>query len=305
MSSLNIMQSTTSIQTQDPMERVLDEFKGFFNLNEMPFLLLPNTSFYVDLPSHQQCFSTLMFAVASGEGIIKIIGEVGTGKTLLCRRLLNSLNEDKYYSAYIPNPNLNPTELKRALARELQVPDLEWLGDDEIMEAINKRLLKFALNNKRVVLVIDEAQSLPEESVEALRLFTNLETESEKLMQIVMFAQPELDEILSKHNLRQLRQRITFSQNIENLNKSHVRQYVYHRLAVAGYNGKPIFNEGAISALYEYSKGIPRLLSILSGKSLLIAFSKGSRTVTKAMIRRAAQDTESIEFKPKWFFGWV
>ena len=134
MSSLNIMQSTTSIQTQDPMERVLDEFKGFFNLNEMPFLLLPNTSFYVDLPSHQQCFSTLMFAVASGEGIIKIIGEVGTGKTLLCRRLLNSLNEDKYYSAYIPNPNLNPTELKRALARELQVPDLEWLGDDEIME---------------------------------------------------------------------------------------------------------------------------------------------------------------------------
>ena len=120
-----------------------------------------------------------------------------------------------------------------------------------------------------------------------------------------MFAQPELDETLSKHNLRQLRQRITFSQNIENLNKSHVRQYIYHRLAVAGYNGKPIFNEGAINALYEYSKGIPRLLSILSGKSLLIAFSKGSRTVTKAMIRRAAQDTESIEYKPKWFFGWV
>lgn len=304
MSSVNVIEMKRPLEKQDSMERVLDEFKSFFNLNEMPFLLLPNTSFYVDLPSHQQCFSTLMFAVSSGEGIIKIIGEVGTGKTLLCRRLLNSLDEDEYYSAYLPNPNLNPVELKRALARELQVPDIEWLGDDQIMEAINKRLLKFAMNNKRVVLVIDEAQSLPEESVEALRLLTNLETESVKLMQIVMFAQPELDEILNKHNLRQLKQRITYSQHLEHLNKSHVRQYVFHRMAVAGYNGKPIFNDGAINALYEYSKGVPRLLSILSGKSLLIAFSKGSRTVTKAMIRRAARDTESIDLKPKWFLGW-
>lgn len=305
MNGINVIPMKRATHQQDSMKLMLDEFKNFFDLDEMPFSLLPNTSYYVDLPSHQQCFSMLMFAVASGEGIIKVIGEVGTGKTLLCRRLLNSLNEDEYYSAYIPNPNLNPVELKRALAKELQVPDLAWLGDDELMEAINKRLLKFALNNKRVVLVIDEAQSLPDESIEALRLLTNLETESEKLMQIVMFAQPELDEILNKYHLRQLRQRITFSQKLDLLNKSHIRQYVHHRLAVAGYNGNSIFNDGAINALYEYSNGVPRLISILCGKALLIAFSKGERGVTKAMIKRAAKDTECIQFQPKWFFGLV
>ena len=303
MNSINAIPMKRSAEKQEPMKRILDEFKYFFNLNEMPFSLLPNTSYYVDLPSHQQCFSMLMFAVVSGEGMIKIIGEVGTGKTLLCRRLLNSLNDDEYYSAYIPNPNLNPIELKRTLAKELQVTDLEWLSDDELMEAINKRLLKLALNNKRVVLVIDEAQSLPEESIEALRLFTNLETESEKLMQIVMFAQPELDEMLNKYHLRQILQRITFSQRLEYLGRSHIRQYVNHRLAVAGYNGESVFNEGAISALHEYSKGVPRLISILSGKALLIAFSKGERRVTRNMIKRAAKDTECIQYQPKWFFG--
>ncbi|MGK0443289.1 MAG: MSHA biogenesis protein MshM [Bermanella sp.] len=290
---------------QDPMKIMLEEFRRFFNLHDMPFSLLPNTHYYVDLPSHQQCFSMLMFAVASGEGIIKIIGEVGTGKTLLCRRLLNGLDEDEYYSAYIPNPNLNPVELKRALAKELQVPDLSWLADDELMEAINKRLIKFALNNKRVVLVIDEAQSLPDESIEAIRLLTNLETESEKLMQVVLFAQPELDETLSKYHLRQLKQRISFSQRLGQLDKPHIRQYIQHRLAIAGYNGKPIFNEDAIKFLHQCSQGVPRLISIICSKSLLIAFSKGEHTVTKAMVKKAVMDTESIDYRPKWFFGLI
>jgi MSHA biogenesis protein MshM len=303
MSSISAIPLSKKNKTQDPMKIILEEFRHFFNLNEMPFSLLPNTNYYVDLPSHQQCFSMIMFAVSSGEGIIKIIGEVGTGKTLLCRRLLNSLDEDEYYSAYLPNPNLNPIELKRALAKELQVPDLSWLGDDEIMEAINKRLIKFALNNKRVVLVIDEAQSLPDESIEALRLLTNLETESDKLMQVVLFAQPELDETLNKYHLRQLKQRISFSQRLEQLDKSHIRQYIQHRLAVAGYNGKPIFNEDAIKFLHHCSKGIPRLISILCNKALLIAFSKGEKTVTKAMVKRAVLDTQSIEYRSKWFFG--
>lgn len=289
----------------DPMKIMLEEFRRFFHLNEMPFSLLPNTNYYVDLPSHQQCFSMLMFAVASGEGIIKIIGEVGTGKTLLCRRLLNGLNDDEYYSAYLPSPNLNPIELKRALAKELKVPDLGWLADDELMEAINKRLLKFALNNRRVVLVIDEAQSLPDDSIEAIRLLTNLETESEKLMQVVLFAQPELDETLNKYYLRQLKQRITFSQRLEQLDRHHIRQYIQHRLAIAGYNGQPVFNEGAIRLLHECSKGVPRLISIICNKSLLIAFSKGESTVTKSMVKRAVMDTESIEYRPKRFFGLV
>lgn len=285
------------------MSQVLDDFRDFFDLQDMPFSLLPNTEYYVALPSHQQCYSMLMFALACGEGIIKVSGEVGTGKTLLCRRLVNSLDEDTYYSAYIPNPNLNSMELKRALAKELQVPDLGWVSDDELMEEINKRLIKFAQNQKKVVLVIDEAQALPEDSIEALRLLTNLETENQKLLQIVLFAQPELDDMLSKHHLRQLRQRITFSHELSRLNLDHVRQYVLHRLSIAGYEGPQVFNEGAIRLLHYYSKGVPRLISIICGKALLIAFSKGERLVTKSMIKRAVMDTEGIEVRSKWFFN--
>lgn len=281
--------------------QVLEEFRGFFQLQEMPFSLLPNTQYYVDLPSHQQCYSMLMFAVASGEGIIKVTGEVGTGKTLICRRLLNTLSPD-FYTAYLPNPNLNPIELKRALAKELQVPDLGWIEDDGLMEEINHRLIKLAQNNKKVVLVIDEAQALPEESIEALRLLTNLETESQKLLQVVLFAQPELDSLLEKHHLRQLRQRITFSYDIERLDRSHVEQYVNRRLAIAGSLGEPVFNDDTYPLLHHYSGGIPRLISILCGKAMLIAFSKGTRQVDKSMIKRAAKDTESVQSHKKWFW---
>lgn len=293
----------TNQLSETSMGQVLEDFRLFFDLQDMPFSLLPNTEFYVALPSHQQCFSMLTFALACGEGIIKVTGEVGTGKTLLCRRLLNTLDETEYYSAYIPNPNLNPVELKRALAKELQVPDLGWISDDQLMDEINKRLIKFAKNNKKVVLVIDEAQALPEDSIEALRLLTNLETENQKLMQVVLFAQPELNVMLSKHHLRQLRQRITFSHELSRLTKEHVNQYVLHRLSIAGYEGQPIFNDSAIQLLHRYSNGIPRLISIICGKSLLIAFSKGDQVVTKAMIKRAVKDTEGIDYKSNWLFG--
>ncbi len=300
MSSMTALKFSPAM-AGDSMGQVLEEFREFYNLKEMPFSLLPNTQYYVELPSHQQCFSMLMFAVASGEGIIKVIGEVGTGKTLLCRRLLNTL-EGEFYSAYLPNPNLNPTELKRALAKELGVQDLEWIEDDGLMDEINKRLIKLAQNNKKVVLVIDEAQALPASSIEAIRLLTNLETESQKLMQVVLFAQPELDQLLAQHDLRQLRQRITYSHVISRLDKHHVAQYVHHRLAVAGYVGEPVFTDESIDQLHYYSEGIPRLISILCGKAMLIAFSKGKRSIDKSMVKRAAKDTEGVRMKIKWLF---
>ncbi len=292
------------MEASQSMVHIMDEFRSFYGINDMPFSLVPNTQYYVALPSHHECFSMLLFSIASGDGFIKVTGEVGTGKTMLCRRLLNSLDELKYYSAYIPNPKLSPIELKRALAKELQVQNLDSVDDQNLLNEINMRLLVLAVQDKKVVLVIDEAQALPEESLEELRLLTNLETETYKLMQIVLFGQPELDHTLAQHHFRQLRQRITFSHNLNRLNKSGIGQYIQHRMAVAGYNGVPVFDDSSIRLLHKATQGIPRLINIVCAKALLIAFSKGQQTVKKAMIKTALVDTEGIQYKSNWLLGY-
>ncbi len=285
------------------MRQVIEEFRSFFGITDMPFSLVPNTQYFVALPDHRECFSMLLFAIASGDGFIKVTGEVGTGKTLLCRRLLNSLDEQEYYTAYLPNPRLSPIELKRALAKELQVTKHESIKDQNLLDEINRGLIFLAQQNKKVILVIDEAQALPEESLEELRLLTNLETETHKLMQIVLFGQPELDQILSQHHFRQLRQRITFSHALDRLNKPGIRQYVHHRMMVAGYNGEPVFDSACINLLYKATQGTPRLINIVCAKALLIAFSKGQQKVKKAMVRAALNDTEGVNYRSGWLLG--
>ena len=302
MSHNHALHLDTHMPTDYSMGQVMEDFKRFFGIDEMPFTLLPNTQYYVALPDYQQCLAMLSFALNCSEGIIKVTGEVGVGKTMVCRRLLNSINEDAFYTAYIPNPNLTSVELKRAVAKELQVPDLNWIAEEELMEAINKRLIKLAQNNKKVVLVIDEAQALPMHSIETLRLLTNLETEQQKLMQIVLFAQPELDDTLSKYEIRQIRQRITYSYHLKPLNRLQTEQYILQRMAIAGYQGATAYSASAITTIFKYSQGIPRLISILCSKSMLIAFSKGEREITKAMIKKAALDTEGVDKPPSWFF---
>jgi MSHA biogenesis protein MshM len=279
---------------------IIDDFRAFYGVSEMPFSLVPNTQFYLALPSHNECFNMLMFSIASGEGFMKVTGEVGTGKTLLCRRLLNTLETEEYYTAYLPNPRLSPIELKLAIAKELEISDLDTTRDRDLLDAISLRLIDLALNKKKVIVIIDEAQALPEETLEELRLLTNLETENQKLIQIVLFGQPELDEIISLHHFRQLRQRITFSHKLEALSKKSVEYYVQHRMIVAGYNGEPIFENGAIKLLFKASKGTPRLINILSGKAMLIAFSRGQKKVKKSMINSAIKDTEGVSIKSNW-----
>jgi len=285
------------------MKQVIEEFRSFFGIKELPFSLVPNTQYFVSLPDHRECFSMLLFAIASGDGFIKVTGEVGTGKTLLCRRLLNSLDEQEYYTAYLPNPRLSPIELKRALAKELQVTKHDTIKDQNLLDEINRGLIFLAQQNKKVILVIDEAQALPEESLEELRLLTNLETETHKLMQIVLFGQPELDQILSQHHFRQLRQRITFSHLLDRLNKPAIRQYIHHRMMVAGYNGEPVFDNACINLLHKATQGTPRLINIVCAKALLIAFSKGQQKVKKAMVRAALNDTEGINYSRSWLLG--
>ncbi|HEY8331801.1 MAG TPA: AAA family ATPase, partial [Pseudomonas sp.] len=188
-------------------------YLSFFGLGEKPFALTPNTAFLVRLAPYQACLNLLRVALGEGEGFIKVSGEVGTGKTLLCRALLNALSEDdgRWQVAWLPNPGLSPRDLRQALAHELRIADAEHLDDHSLLAALNQRLIELAAEGKRTVLLIDEAQALPPKTLEALRLLTNLETEHCKLLQVVLFGQPELDAVLEQPEFRQLRQRITFS----------------------------------------------------------------------------------------------
>lgn len=268
-----------------------------FGLRELPFSLTPNTQFFLNMASYHKAYNMLMVSLANAEGFIKIVGEVGTGKTMLCRKVLNTLEEDKeaYVTAYIPNPVLSPKGLFLAFAEELNIEIDQDVGHHRLLKAITEKLVEFSANNKQVVLFIDEAHAMPEQTLEALRLLTNIETEQVKLFQVVLFAQPELDVSLSQPSLRQLRQRITFSFEIEALDRDGVERYVVHRLATAGYNGPFLFSKRALDYLYRTSDGIPRVINILCHKALMVAFGKGERTVQIDHIKNAAEDTEGVE----------
>lgn len=268
-----------------------------FGLRELPFSLTPNTQFFLNMASYHKAYNMLMVSLSNSEGFIKIVGEVGTGKTMLCRKVLNTLEEDKdnYVTAYIPNPVLSPKGLFLAFAEELNIPVDQDVGHHRLLKAITEKLVEQSAANKQVVLFIDEAHAMPEQTLEALRLLTNIETEQVKLFQVVLFAQPELDILLSQPSLRQLRQRITFSFEIEALDRDGVERYVVHRLATAGYNGPFLFSKRALDFLYRASEGIPRVINILCHKALMVAFGKGERTVQLDHIKHAAEDTEGIQ----------
>lgn len=269
-----------------------------FGLRELPFSLTPNTQFFLNMASYHKAYNMLMVSLANAEGFIKIVGEVGTGKTMLCRKVLNTLEEDKeaYVTAYIPNPVLSPKGLFLAFAEELNIEIDQDVGHHRLLKAITEKLVEFSANSKQVVLFIDEAHAMPEQTLEALRLLTNIETEQVKLLfQVVLFAQPELDVSLSQPSLRQLRQRITFSFEIEALDRDGVERYVVHRLATAGYNGPFLFSKRALDYLFRTSDGIPRVINILCHKALMVAFGKGERTVQVDHIKDAAEDTEGVE----------
>lgn len=267
-----------------------------FGMRELPFSLTPNTHFFLNMASYHKAYNMLMVSLVNAEGFIKIVGEVGTGKTMLCRKVLNTLEEDKenYVTAYIPNPVLSPKGLFLAFAEELNLEIDQDVGHHRLLKAITAKLVEYSAENKQVILFIDEAHAMPEQTLEALRLLTNIETEQVKLFQVVLFAQPELDVLLSQPSLRQLRQRITFSFEIEALDREGVERYVAHRLATAGYNGPSLFSKRALDLLYRSSEGIPRVINILSHKALMVAFGKGERTVQVDHVRSAADDTEGV-----------
>ena len=264
-----------------------------FGLRELPFTLTPNTQFFLGLESHNEALAVLLTALKTGEGFIKVIGEVGTGKTLLCRKLLNEI-PDHFVTAYIPNPYLNPDELRRAVAVELGVKQAQRMSTQLLTQRIQERLLSLHSEGHSVVLILDEAQALPEESLEALRLFTNLETETRKLLQVVLFAQPELDERLSETHFRQLKQRITFSYHLRAMNPFEVYSYIQHRMHVAGYKGASLFTEKMCKKIAKVSGGIPRLVNVLCHKMLMLSYGQGQYEITSKHLLLATKDTEGI-----------
>jgi MSHA biogenesis protein MshM len=270
-----------------------------FGLRELPFGITPDTSYFFACRSIQEALNTLLVAVANGEGFIKITGEVGTGKTLLCRKFLSTLGP-QWVSAYIPNPNLEPRGLQLALAEELGLGG-ESIEPHRLEKELMQRLLDIARQGKRVVLCMDETQAMPLATLETVRLLTNLETEKRKLMQVVLFGQPELDRKLASASVRQLRQRITFQHALKALARGEVAAYVAHRLTIAGYSGPALFADGSLRCLHATSRGVPRLVNILAHKSLLLVYGEGGRRAERRHVRAAAEDTPSASW-PWWWW---
>ncbi len=269
-----------------------------FGLKEAPFGITPDTSFFFTSPHSQEALNTLLVAAQSGEGFIKITGEVGTGKTLLCRKFITTLGDD-FVTAYIPNPYLEPRSLMLALADELSLTLARDVDQHQLLKAITSRLMELAAQDKRVLLCLDEAQAIPLESLEALRLLTNLETEKRKLLQIVLFGQPELNKHLERDSIRQLAQRITFHYHLGPLTRDDMEYYLAHRLRVAGFTGSRLFSRGAIRGLFRASGGIPRLINIMAHKSLMLCYGQGKQQVARRHVQLAAADTIGVR-RMRW-----
>ncbi|WP_261373383.1 ExeA family protein [Rheinheimera sediminis] len=263
-----------------------------FGLQQAPFGLTPNTAFYVDLPQHHEALEVLNTALNVGEGFIKVTGEVGTGKTMLCRKLINEAAAD-WVIAYIPDPSLSPVELRWAFATELGLQQAGTIDNQQLVQLLQHRLVALAAEGKRVVLIIDEAQALPDDTLEALRLLTNFETEQRKLLQVVLFGQPELDKRLGSYKFRQLRQRVSFSYFLRGMSFYEVQAYVQARVDIAGVR-QPLFSPGALKAIWKYSRGIPRLVNVLSHKGLMLAFGENKLQVDTRHLSYAAKDTEDV-----------
>lgn len=263
---------------------------GHFGLREPPFGLTPDTSFFFPSLSHQDAHETLHYALSAGEGFLVVEGEVGTGKTLLLRHLLNTLPKH-WQAAFVPNPGLDPRGLYAAIANEFSVQS-DGTSED-LLHRLELHFIALARQDQQPVVLIDEAQALPADTLEAVRLLTNLETEKRKLLQVVLFGQPELMARLREKGTRQILTRISFHAALRPLDRREVAAYVRHRLAVAG-REDALFSRWAERALWRVSRGLPRLVNIISAKAMMLAYGQGALTVRCRHVMAAARDTLAV-----------
>ena len=262
----------------------------FYGLKQPPFDITPNPRFLFHSTKHREAFNHLLYGIRERKGFVQLTGEVGAGKTTLCRALLEQL-DGNFSTALILNPVLSGDELMKAIATEF---GLDVKGKDrlETLATISDFLLRQTLAGKETVLIVDEAQNLTEELLEQVRLISNIETDDRKLLQIVLMGQPELRERLNSHKLRQLRQRITVRYHLNPLTRTEVGQYIQHRITLAGSRIAPVFTRMAVWRIYSYSQGVPRLVNALCDKALLAGFVERSRRITYRMVGRAIRELE-------------
>ncbi|HTO68536.1 MAG TPA: AAA family ATPase [Myxococcota bacterium] len=268
-------------------------YLGFYGLREKPFQLSPDPRYLFLSGSHREALAHLLYGIEEGEGFIEVIGQVGTGKTTLCRTLLDRIGSDAEI-AYIFNPSPSEVELLSAINREFGLPTAARTRTD-LLDALNQFLVEKNASGRRVLLVIDEAQNLDPAVLEQVRLLSNLETDRAKLLQIVLIGQPELEENLSRSDLRQLRQRITVRWRLRPLTGPEVTEYLEHRLRVAGRADPQLFTPGALRAMTRASRGIPRLINALGDRALLAGYTEGCREIDARLVRRAAKELPATE----------
>ncbi len=268
-------------------------YQAYYGFKEMPFNITPDPRFLYLSPTHQEALQHLKYGVAEKKGFIVLVGEVGCGKTTLCRRFLNELDPAHYDTALILNPRVTETQMLKAILTELGETKF-GRSQHDLVGQINRVLLERIEKGRDIVLIIDEAQNLKFDVLEQIRLLSNLETDKQKLLQIVLMGQPELKSVLAREELRQLRQRILVHYELHPLSQNDVQHYVQHRLTLAGGTGRPSFTRWALRSIHRISKGIPRIVNNLCDKALLAAFIRDSDEVTYWDVRRAARDMQNL-----------
>lgn len=269
----------------------MNGYLQFYGLKEAPFTITPNPRFLYLSAKHREALNHLLYGIRERKGFVQLTGEVGAGKTTLCRALLEQLPHEQFSTALILNPVLHPDQMMAAIATEF---GLDVRGKDrfQTLQILNHFLLEEMAKQRDVILIIDEAQNLTNDLLEQVRLISNLETDDRKLIQIVLMGQPELRDRLNEHSLRQLRQRITIRYHLRPLRFAEVKDYIRHRLHVSGANGTPYFSMGAVWRVFKYSKGIPRLVNAVCDKCLLAGFVHQRDGINFGLAGRAVRELE-------------
>lgn len=268
----------------------------YFGLRRSPFKITPDTGLFFPGGNRGPILEALVYAITRGEGIVKVIGEVGTGKTMLCRMLQVEL-PDNIEIVYLANPSLSPDDILYAIAFDLKLEVTESDNRFKVLNELQSYLVGRHADNKQVVMFVEEAQGMPLATLEEIRLLSNLETGQSKLLQIVLFGQPELDEMISTQEIRQLKERITYSFQLMPFKRNEIKDYLNSHMHVCGYRSYDIFSNAAVSAVAKYSKGLLRRINILADKALLAAYAANMSEVTVEHVRMAAHDSEFVENK--------